>query len=750
MMSFSEMLTEDKGGRMMKRSFRDITEAKETVVFGFGRFNPSTIGHAALIEKVASVAGSNPFFIYPSHTTGPKDPLAHSLKIAWMRKMFPKYKRNIIADKNAKTAIQIAEKLYKDGYKNLIMVAGSDRLKEFSTLLNRYNDAPDKKGKQLFKFDSVKVVSAGERDPDAEGLAGMSASKLRVAAADGKFDDFKKGIPNTRSDDDKKKYYLAVRKGMGIREEREMSDDYDSLRDAYLTGKIWNIGESVEANGVSGEVVRKGTNYLSFVSEDGKVHKAWLHEIELGEKKEYYAIATKSSKAKSGWRRVPDTRFETEKSAQAYGMKYHTDKYGAKLFKVVTFKEEVELDESIKVTFTRGKVAGDIKEYKNEYEAKRAIKELQRKGYEIRSVIDNKGNNITDRFVEEVELDERNYAKEYANYQGTPEQIARRSSRNKARRAMGDKAVKGQDVGHKDNNPLNNDPENLRNEDPSKNRREPRLREKPELDEMTWYKVALAKISQMSHPKGYEKMVKQYAADMKKPELKNKTASYIAATIASGYRGMDGRKLVQYINKLVDAGKLPKELKAELHHESFKSFVDRIQVQEVLGSGASQKDYIDDFIDSDAPQFAGKSKKERIAMAIAAFRSKNEEEGPCWDGYKQLGMKMKNGKQVPNCVPEEFNEWGEITEADAKSGKELNNPTKGDVKKYKVYVKNDKGNVVKVEFGDPNMSIKRDDPKARANFRARHNCDQKKDRTTAGYWSCKFWSTKSVTDLMKG
>ena len=98
----------------------------------------------------------------------------------------------------------------------------------------------------------------------------------------------------------------------------------------------------------------------------------------------------------------------------------------------------------------------------------------------------------------------------------------------------------------------------------------------------------------------------------------------------------------------------------------------------------------------------------------------------------------------------ELNEWGEVTEVDAKSGKELNNPTKGDVKKYKVYVKNAKGNVIKVEFGDPNMSIQRDDPKARANFRARHNCDQKKDKTTAGYWSCKFWSTKSVTDLMKG
>ena len=193
-----------------------------------------------------------------------------------------------------------------------------------------------------------------------------------------------------------------------------------------------------------------------------------------------------------------------------------------------------------------------------------------------------------------------------------------------------------------------------------------------------------------------------------------------------------------------------------------------------------------------------------------------KEKGPCWDGFKQVGMKMKGGKRVPNCVPESWtqedidenlrkvkgtdnlyepkkmtkfartksmmdylktrdkkdadkrkkdkntsdykmrmfnqmeNAWGEITEKDAKSGKELNNPTRGDVKKYKVYVKNDKGNVVKVEFGDPNMSIKRDDPEARKNFRARHNCDQKKDKTTAGYWSCKFWSTKSVSDLMKG
>jgi len=124
---------------------------------------------------------------------------------------------------------------------------------------------------------------------------------------------------------------------------------------------------------------------------------------------------------------------------------------------------------------------------------------------------------------------------------------------------------------------------------------------------------------------------------------------------------------------------------------------------------------------------------------------------------KGSGEKMRSkgdrGAPTPNQIKrasEDLNEWGEVTEKDDKSGKELNNPTRGDVKKYKVYVRNDKGNVVKVEFGDPNMSIKRDDPARRKAFRARHNCDQKKDKTTAGYWSCKFWSTKSVTDLMKG
>lgn len=144
---------------------------------------------------------------------------------------------------------------------------------------------------------------------------------------------------------------------------------------------------------------------------------------------------------------------------------------------------------------------------------------------------------------------------------------------------------------------------------------------------------------------------------------------------------------------------------------------------------------------------------------------------PCWKNYKMVGTKQKDGKTVPNCVPEEnldedieeifevtglelYEDWDELTEEAEKNGKKvkLNKPflTPGGPKKRAVYVKNDKGNVVKVNFGDPNLSIKRDDPERRKSFRARHNCDEKKPRWSAGYWSCKYWSKTPTTELDKG
>ena len=713
----------------MRFGFKDLMiEGSGLIVISFGRFNPPTIGHEKVIEKVKEIAGTAPFRIYPSHSTGDKDPLPHAKKIAYMRKMFPKYKRNIVADKEAKTVIHIAEKLYKEGFTDLIMVAGSDRVKEFDTLLQRYNGKPDRKGKIIYDFNSLKVVNAGQRDPDAEGVTGMSASKMRKAAADGDFDSFKMGIPNTIKDTEKKKLYLDVRKHMGIRERRDMGEmnTFEELRDKYLVGKIWKTGDLVEANGYTGKVVNRGTNYLSFADEDGKIHKVWLHEISI---------------------------------------------------------------------------------------------------------------------------DERNYRKEYDNYHSKPEQVERRSSRNKARRAMGDKAVKGKDVGHKDNNPLNNEPDNLRNEDPSKNRREPRLREanvpdikkgdtiilskgkrkysmagitdpkttlpaesdkmvvqkitkskrgrkahltyhdtkkrggfaiyldqmpdfmsvkkeEVELDEMAWYAKVMAKIDQLTHPRGYDKIVKDYVTGMKDKEHKDHPSAW-ASELARQHR-MPPRSLILYINKLVQKGALPKDLNAEYIPEqhSFKRFVNQIQEKKIEGleNKAKKSKYTYATLKKVYDRGMGAYKTnpgsvrpnvtspQQWAMArVNSFLKGGhkqdddlkEADGPCWDGYKQVGMKKKNGKDVPNCVPEEtdLNEWGEVEEAAEYQGRKvtLNKPTKGDVKKSKVYVKNAKGNVVKVEFGDPDMQIQKDIPSRRKSFRARHNCDNPGPKWKARYWSCKAW-----------
>ena len=195
-------------------------------------------------------------------------------------------------------------------------------------------------------------------------------------------------------------------------------------------------------------------------------------------------------------------------------------------------------------------------------------KELEKKGLKVKTFVYNPDTGKPD-----IELDERNYAKEYANYQGTPEQIVRRSSRNKARRIMGDKTKIGMDVGHRDNNPLNNDPNNLRNEDPSKNRREPRLRGR-EVDE-EWWDTVKSKLDQMTHPKGYGKMVKDYAEFMRQDKYKDHP-SMAASDVARTYKGVNIREFIKYINKLVAKKILPKELTAEYQTEA-KSAIQKLR-----------------------------------------------------------------------------------------------------------------------------------------------------------------------------
>ena len=201
----------------MKSYLKFLTEQKkDTAVFTFGRFNPPTVGHEKLItatETAAKSAGGD-YFVYPSHTQDTKkNPLTQAQKIKYMKLMFTRHKSNIIKTKG-KDPFKIASEIYKKKYSNLIMVVGSDRVKEFKTLLLKYNGKDGKHG--FYDFKNIKVMSAGERDPDAEGAEGMSASKMRKAAVEGDFQSFRIGTPSTLDDANTKKMFNDTRKGMKL------------------------------------------------------------------------------------------------------------------------------------------------------------------------------------------------------------------------------------------------------------------------------------------------------------------------------------------------------------------------------------------------------------------------------------------------------------------------------------------------------------------------------------------------------
>ena len=197
----------------MKTFNKFLTEATDKgAVFSFGRFNPPTTGHAKLVDKLKQESTGYTPLIFTSHSTDTKkNPLTHKDKIKFLRKFFGR----IIVDSQTRTVFEIAVELHKQKYNKIKMVVGSDRIREFEMLLKKYNGVKARHG--YYKFDDILVVSAGERDPDADDTSGMSASKLRGLAQDGRYDEFAEGVP-TRNKKDKELLYKAVRKGMGIAE----------------------------------------------------------------------------------------------------------------------------------------------------------------------------------------------------------------------------------------------------------------------------------------------------------------------------------------------------------------------------------------------------------------------------------------------------------------------------------------------------------------------------------------------------
>jgi len=269
------------------KSFQEFLNeaANKEVFFTFGRFNPPTIGHEKLLNKLSQYAKGKVYRVYASHSQdSKKNPLSHGEKIKFMRKMFPKHARAIVDD-NANTPFEICSKLYDQGFTHVTMVVGSDRVKEMETRLNAYTGKKTQDGFYNFK-DGIKVVSAGERDPDADDVSGMSASKMRAAASANDFELFAKGLPALFKD--ARALFNTVRSGMGLKESHNFRkhiqlETVSERREAYVSGEIFNVNDNVvikETEEVA-KVIQRGSNYLVLETNEGKTIRKWLEAVEV-------------------------------------------------------------------------------------------------------------------------------------------------------------------------------------------------------------------------------------------------------------------------------------------------------------------------------------------------------------------------------------------------------------------------------------------------------------------------------------
>jgi hypothetical protein len=258
-------------------------EQEKQITIVLGRFNPPTIGHGKVLDKAKQVAKGGEVRIYPSRKQNKTtDPLNPPLKIKYMRKMFPAFKKKIVNDRKLTSIFEVLKNIYEDGFNKVNIIVGADRVSEFERLANQHN-----KG-EIYLFDEIKIVSVGSRDPDSlNDIEGMSSAKLRKAAVDDDFQTFRAGVPRTMSPQDVENMFHAVQHSLAgggtVAEMWRIAPklDYENLREQYYQDKIFNVGDIVENlnTGLTGKITRRGPNYVICVTEDQIMFKSWIKDI---------------------------------------------------------------------------------------------------------------------------------------------------------------------------------------------------------------------------------------------------------------------------------------------------------------------------------------------------------------------------------------------------------------------------------------------------------------------------------------
>tara|TARA_Y100001933_G_scaffold85824_1_gene87017 strand:+ start:479 stop:2995 length:2517 start_codon:yes stop_codon:yes gene_type:complete len=733
-------------------TFRTFMEKTESVVFTFGRFNPPTTGHEKLIEKVRKIAGGDDYYIFPSHSQNPKkDPLPFSKKVAYMRDMFPKHKRNIVANNKLKTALDIAVYFHEQGYKELNMVVGSDRVAEFQKLLKTYNGQEKRHG--FYDFDNIQVFSAGDRDPDAEGVTGMSASKMRLAASQNNFKEFVKGLPKGYRNGEK--LFKDVRQGMGLKETSKFSEE-EVERDLYVRGVLYRIGDLVEntVDGTSGEVVRRGPNYVQYY--DGEnFYKAFLNTIREKKEKE----APKKTK------QDPDIKDrEGTQPAKYYDMPGKDNELAksTKQARARHFAKGTKMDDDNPDAY---KPAPGDKDAKTK-PSKHTLKYKKMFGESLWANIHKKRQRIK---------------------QGSGEKM----------RKVGDKGAPT--------------PAQMKRAQGEENIEEMPYYRKiyDKIHQMTHPK-GYEKIMKMYvdlHKQGHKNPAQALGQMIRGVEARD-VAFYINGLIK---KGKLPSKLAAKVDFEIDesfqldekiAGLVKKSEKSGIAYGILKKVYDRGMAAWRTGHrpGTTPQQWgfarVNSFVtkskgtwggaDKDLASKARGSKKESYDIGVdyakhtfsttpgqkyeQTFKSKKASEQNIKDWFERKSTReeyqnryKENWKER---LKETYNRMLEKVSCDDCNNKYIENDTLGEAeyqgkkvklndpfrlpsgsnKKFGVYVKNEKGNIIKVTFGDPNMEIKRDDPGRRKSFRARHNCDNPGPKTKARYWSCFQWRKGAKVD----
>lgn len=639
------------------KSLSKIKEAKgRSIAFTFGRFNPPTIGHEKLIDKVVQQR-TDDYKIYLSKSEdSSKNPLSYRIKLATMKQMFPKHAANIIVNPS-NMILDIATDLYNRRYSDIVMVVGSDRVREFDTILKKYNGVKSRHG--LYDFDSIQVVSAGERDPDAEGATGMSASKMRDAARNKDFETFKKGLPtNFARTKNAQDLFRNVRNGMMLaasfaadagalrfkpfitastKEELEKM----TLRDKYISEHLYDVGDIVDdiETNVTGVIVRRGTNYVTLEDENMKLHKAWLYNI----------------------METPVYPIKLEERARQLQYDKETDQ-PKKYVKGLSDKEKKAHDRHLE---KQGKKSDSDPSAYTQSSADKVAKTKPSK-----------------------------YTKRFKQMYGELKTKSEREPQHRGNEFVPDNVPEAYDIGH----------------------------------DYAKYTSSLTPGEKHYNP--------NFQGGPYKPSNHNDNLININAD--KDMKPMNKKVDLKDIEEWVSSKETIDKYK-ERYGDEWKSKIDEVY-NKMFNKVVETKNNI---VESRIKEF----ERDLTTLSDSNFITKHNKEKEVARKEIQMGSILKTfkefeelDKRCDECSFEHEKEGLMESEYQGKKVK-LNDPfrTPGGPKKFAVYVNNEKGNVVKVTFGDPNMEIKRDDPDRRRNFRARHNCDNPGPKWKARYWSCYQW-----------